>query len=95
MDADKRWRIETGEYPRGATLQKRQWKRPNAESDHDHCACCWAKFAEWDGAEIQHAGYTTTSWHERGPGDYWVCEKCFADLKDEMEWRLVPLGESV
>ena len=94
MEADKQWRIETGEFLKGATLQWQQWKPPNADWDHDHCACCWAKFAEWDGPEIQRRGYTTTSQHERGVGYYWVCEKCFADLRHEMEWRLVPAGES-
>ncbi len=93
MDEDKQWRIETGEYLKGATLQWRRWKCPSPEWEHDHCACCWAKFSELDGPDIQHQGYTTTSQHEHGAGYYWVCERCFADLRDEMQWRLIPKGE--
>jgi hypothetical protein len=94
VDPDKQWRIETGNYLKGATLQWQRWQRPGADWDHDHCACCWAKFAKWDGPEVQHQGYTTTSQHVHGAGYHWVCEQCFADLKDDMQWHLVPSGES-
>ena len=54
----------------------------------DHCACCWAKFAEFDAPDIQHEGYTTADRYN------WVCEGCVTDLKDEMDWHLAPSGES-
>ena len=39
-------------------------------------------------------GYTTTSQHVNGAGYHCVCEKCFADLRDDMQWRLDPSDES-
>ena len=93
MDSDKQWRIDQAGFLKGATLQWRNWKAPSAQWDHDHCACCWAKFAEWDAPEIQHQGYTTTDLHSHGAGYHWVCEECFTDLKDEMQWQLVPSSE--
>lgn len=94
MDSDKQWRIDTAHFLKGAMLQRRRWKAPNDHWDHDHCACCWAKFAEWDAPDIQHEGYTTTDDYKLGAGYHWVCEGCFGDLKDEMRWRLAPAGES-
>ena len=88
VDPDKQWRIDKGEFLKGATLQRRRWKAPSAEWDHDHCACCWAKFAEFDAPDIQHEGYTTAD------SCHWVCEECVTGLKDEMGWHLAPSAES-
>jgi hypothetical protein len=90
MGSDKQWRIETGHFLRGVVLEPRRWHAPSEHWDHDHCSCCWVKFAEWEGPEIQHSGYTTTDEYEHGAGYHWVCEECFRDLKDEMNWRLAP-----
>ena len=90
VDPDKQWRIDTAHFLKGVLLQRRKWMALSAGSDHDHCTACWSKFANWDGPDIQHEGYTTCDGHELGPGYYWVCVQCFADLKDDMEWRLAP-----
>jgi hypothetical protein len=45
-----------------------------------------AKFAEFDGADIQHEGYATCDDYPKGARYEWVCSTCFADLQDEMKW---------
>lgn len=40
----------------GATLLRRRWMT-DVRNDHDHCAFCWDKFAEYDGC--LHEGYCT------------------------------------
>ena len=64
-------------------LKGRRWTlrgyRPNREGwDHDHCELCGAKFSLAEGD--LHQGYVTTDYY------HWVCESCFADFRDEMEW---------
>jgi hypothetical protein len=88
MDDDRKWRIGLGAHLRGATLRKAEWRAPSDDWDHDHCSCCWAKFAEFDGPGILHEGYTSTDGHEHGEGHHWICEKCFIELKFEMRWQL-------
>jgi hypothetical protein len=94
VETDKQWRIDTGQRLRRAVLQRQKWKAPDEHWDHDHCACCRAKFAELDGPDIQHEGYTTTDDYERGAGYDWVCDQCFADLKEDLKWRLAPSDPS-
>ncbi|MEO8658335.1 MAG: hypothetical protein ABI693_07680 [Bryobacteraceae bacterium] len=93
VDPDKQWRIDTGWYLKGATLRKQRWTARSDDWDHDHCSCCWAKFAEWHSPEILDEGYTTTDRHEHGAGYHWVCATCFIDLKIDMQWQLEPCGE--
>jgi hypothetical protein len=54
--------------------------------DHDHCAACWAKFAEFEGPDIEHEGYATGDDYPKGACYEWVCQICFDDLKDDMQW---------
>ena len=93
MASDRAWRIATGRRLLGATLQRRRWTPPHGAWDHDHCACCWAKFGAADIPDLQHEGYTTTDAYARGAGYEWVCDQCVADLSDDMQWRLAPAGE--
>ena len=46
--------------------------------DHDHCEFCSRKFSL--AAEDLHQGYVTNDKYR------WVCEPCFADFQEEMEW---------
>jgi hypothetical protein len=84
----KQWRIENAQPLRGARLQFRRYARPSETWDHEHCAGCWAKFAEFDAQDIQHEGYTTCEDYKYGAGYEWVCRECFDDLKDDMHWTL-------
>jgi hypothetical protein len=82
----KQWRIENANHLKGVRLQLRRYTRRSETWDHDHCSACWAKFAEFDGPEIQHEGYATWRDYRLGAGYEWVCRKCFDDLKDDLGW---------
>ena len=81
------WRIDNAERLRGLRLHRRKYTRWSKTWDHDHCAGCWAKFAEFEGPDIQHEGYATGDDYEKGSEYDWVCLDCFAALKEEMGWR--------
>ena len=58
--------------------------------DHHHCSACWAKFMERDLPDVQHQGYVTRYDIPNDSGDWqwtWVCEKCFSNLRTEMQWQ--------
>jgi hypothetical protein len=73
-------------YLSGVSLVKKQWVRPRAEWDHDHCAFCWAKFAGAEMPDALHEGYVTAE------GEHWVCPTCFADFSSNLSMarRIVP-----
>ena len=37
-------------------------------------------------------GYATRADYPKGARYEWVCVKCFAELKGEMDWRSTPLS---
>ena len=80
------WRINNCKGLRGLKLRRKQYRKWNESWDHDHCAACWAKFAEFEGPEIQHEGYATCEDYKHGADYDWVCVPCFNDLKGEMGW---------
>lgn len=86
MEHEKDWRAETAEFIRGERLRRKKYKAPSKRWDHDHCAACWAKFADFDGPEILHEGYTTIAESKWGADYHWVCPQCFSDLRELMEW---------
>jgi hypothetical protein len=45
-----------------------------------------AKFAEFEGPDIQHEGYATCEEYRHGADYAWVCLQCFDDLHGEMGW---------
>ncbi|MBE5811505.1 MAG: hypothetical protein E7318_11320 [Clostridiales bacterium] len=63
----------------GTTLRRCRWMA-NARNDHDHCAFCWDKFAEYNGC-LQE-GYCTEA------GNNWICEACFNDFRERFGWRV-------
>jgi hypothetical protein len=87
--SDKQWRIDFALRLKGQRLKREHYVRPSETWDHDHCAACWATFAEFDGPDIEHEGYATTAAYPRGARYEWVCVKCFADLKHDMQWSIV------
>lgn len=76
------WRIDTGHFLKGATLQQSQWKAPNDSWDHDHCACCWAKF-----------GYTTTNEYRLGAGYHGFAESASPTSRTRCNGGLLLSGE--
>ncbi|HJY05823.1 MAG TPA: hypothetical protein VJ323_05875 [Bryobacteraceae bacterium] len=85
----KEARMSLASCLRGVAFIKKQSRQYTPDWDHDHCAACWTKFAEWDGPDILHDGYATTAEYDRGEDYDWVCPTCFDELRDEMGWRLV------
>lgn len=83
---DKQWRIDNAHHLRGVRLRFQRYTRWSERWDHDHCAACFATFAEIDGPEVLHEGYATCEDYRLGARYDWVCATCFADLKGEMEW---------
>jgi hypothetical protein len=85
------WRLDN--LPKelnGATLERRRYEARSQTLDHDHCAACMAKFAEFEGPDIQHEGYTTRADYPRGAGYEWICMACFSDLKHATGWTEAP-----
>lgn len=64
----------------GVTLVHQPWESANPQNDHDHCAFCWAKFADYD--DCLHEGYSTEKRED------WICEACFTDFRDRFQWRV-------
>ena len=92
-DKDK-WRIDFARHLKGIRLQFRPYIQWNQSWDHDHCSACWAKFAEFDGPDIQHEGYATCDDYRFGACYEWVCTTCFDELKDEMQWTAIRASDS-
>lgn len=88
MGQEKDWRLENAAFLRGATFARRRWRAPRQDWDHDHCAACWAKLAEFGGPEVHREGYATTADHEQGEAYYWICPPCFLDLQEKLQWQL-------
>jgi hypothetical protein len=55
----KHYKLASLERLRASSFQLADYTAPNAEWDHDHCVCCWAKFAQFDAPEVLHSGYFT------------------------------------
>lgn len=66
----------------GEVLVYQPWKPADPPNDHDPCAFCWAKFADYP--DCLHAGYSTLGRYD------WICESCFNDLKVHFQWRVRP-----
>ena len=80
------WRAENAKHLRGLRLVWRRWVKPSDNWDHDHCAGCGAKFAEFEALGVQHEGFATGEDCKHGTGYEWVCRQCFTDLRAEMGW---------
>lgn len=78
---EKQWRIDLAHHLKGARLQFRRYTRWSDRWDHDHCEACTIKFAEFEGTQIEHEGYTTCADYKHGAGYAWVCKACFEDLQ--------------
>jgi hypothetical protein len=91
---DKRWKIDLAcHHLKGQKLRLKFYKRWSESWDHDHCLVCAVTFAEWDDPndpDIQHEGYATTEDYKHGADYTWVCVKCFAELKDDLGWIVIP-----
>ncbi|HTS51619.1 MAG TPA: hypothetical protein VMH05_26905 [Bryobacteraceae bacterium] len=80
------------EHLRGLTFEYALYTGARFGGDHDRCVACPAKFMEGDWPNVLHIGYVTRCRIPHGSTDdwvwTWVCDKCFSDLRDEMQWQL-------
>jgi hypothetical protein len=84
------------ELLRGQTFQFSVYAEECFGND-DHCSACWAKIAEGDWADL-HKGFVTRCQIPDGSGYSqwnWLCEKCFSDLKDSMQWQIRESGTQI
>src|SRR5882757_1219191 len=85
----------------GATLTWKNYQVLTAEWEHEHCAFCFRKFldpaySDWSRQALKkepgkHAdqGYTTVGSELVKAGAEWICQKCFADFKDDFRWNVI------
>jgi hypothetical protein len=77
------WRLMGQErFLQAVKLYWRKHTRYNETWDHDHCEFCGAKFMVEDYPDVLHEGYSTENQY------YWICEKCFEDLKEKFQWEV-------
>jgi hypothetical protein len=82
------WRLDNVRGLEGLRFRRKPYRRPSAIWDHDHCAACWAKFSEDDGADIEHEGYATCDDYKHGADYDWLCVTCFDELREMMKWSV-------
>lgn len=80
------WRLDNVKPLEGVRFRRKRYVRRSETWDHDHCAACWATFAEFDGPDILHDGYATCEDYKHGADYDWICGSCFADLREIMGW---------
>ncbi len=75
------WRRQGQErFLRGRTWSLQKYRPYRDGWEHDHCEFCGVKFSLAE--DDLHKGYVTRDNY------HWVCEDCFADFRDEMEWQV-------
>lgn len=78
----------------GIFAQIKDWEEvtPPYAWDHEHCEFCWVTFApaaklagqpQSDSAFLAE-GYVTVDRQT----EQWICNKCFADFRDEFKWSV-------
>ena len=87
------WRLrKQTDYLLGVSVRRKRYKKFSAESDHDHCSFCWAKFMEEEDpharADCLHEGYATLARPEWREDCHWICSTCFNDFKDQFKWQV-------
>jgi hypothetical protein len=81
------WRIDNARRLAGLTLHFQRYTRRSESWDHDHCAACWAKLAEFDAPGVLHEGYATGADYAKGACYEWVCTACFTELAKALGWN--------
>ena len=87
-DKQSDWRLMGQEhFLAGADLVWRRYRRypNNPRWDHDHCEFCGAKFLVGELPDVLHEGYCTLDEYR------WICKSCFADFRDQFQWKVVEL----
>ena len=82
----------------GATFRFTKYTAPSEHWRYDHCAGCWAKFAEYDGQDILHEAYVATVDYNETPDEpqpfvdgttlVFVCARCFNKCRGPLDFRV-------
>jgi len=54
----------------GAAFRFIKYVAPSEDWRKDHCAGCWATFAEYDGSDILHERYVTSVPYDETPDEF-------------------------
>jgi hypothetical protein len=83
MRRDDDWRLTNqADYLMGVARSRRAYSPANADSDHDHCEFCMAKFMVGGTNESLSKGSATVDRYR------WKCQTCFDDFVDLLQWRV-------
>jgi hypothetical protein len=77
----------------GAIFTWARYNPPTGYGARHHCVFCWAIFVEpgCPEPEARIEGYMTcVSPRGGGDHDFWVCDSCFHEHKDEFAWQIAP-----
>jgi hypothetical protein len=79
------------ELLRGCNFSLQRFKQVGYHYDHDHCAACGKKLAEFDWPETEHEGYLTKlPVPPAGENQLtWICRQCFADFREALDWSVM------
>jgi hypothetical protein len=81
------WRYQSARDLRGQSFVFKPYTQYREGWDHDHCSACGDTLAHASVLpDALHAGWAVTADHVRGADYVWVCQECFALLKDVLEW---------
>jgi hypothetical protein len=76
----------------GATFRLTKYTAGCADWRCDHCAGCWAKFAEYDGSGILHEAYVSGLRPDEtlvdGAALIFVCVRCFNQCCDSLDFEV-------
>ncbi len=90
MLAEDDWRLlNAKQHLQGATFRRKQYLQRSTHADHDHCAGCTVKFAEYQAQGVLAEGYAVTADYKHGEDYKWVCPECFAALRDQLRWQSI------
>ncbi|HEX8104724.1 MAG TPA: hypothetical protein VF533_19050 [Solirubrobacteraceae bacterium] len=90
--SERDWRISgRADALRGLRWQRRSYRQPSEEWDHEHCQLCWATFLDVTEVpdeiarrpEVHVEGYATLD-------DRWLCPPCFATFREHFGWEIEP-----
>ena len=76
----------------GATFRFTKYTARCGDWRYDHCAGCWATFAEQDGSGILHEAYVTGVRYDEtsvgGTAPIFVCARCFNQCRDSLDFEV-------
>src|SRR5579883_235427 len=64
----KDWRLDNVRGMEGIRFRRKRYAKWSKSRDHDHCAACFVKLAEFDGPGVEHQGYATCEDYRHGAG---------------------------